>query len=277
MNKAFVLAAWCAVAILALPLFQCRSRERDFVLVMGSTTLAPVIRSAADLHWAKKPGMYRVESQGSHSGILSLLEGRCDIAGSSVPITDMEMDIARARGVEIREYVIAHDMIVPIVNPANPVVNLGLDTLRGIYNGSIRNWKDTGGADLPVKLVARDFKSGTKDVWRRLVTQSEGVEGVIEKPSGSAVIAEVAHDAGAIGYVSFSSISNRVKAMKVDGIAPTIENGIKGTYRMKRPLYLYVDGKKVSPEARNFIVFLTGREGQRIIRQGGLIPLPGGE
>ena len=277
MKKVFCLIALCAVPALALPLAQCRSRDRNTVLVQGSTTMASVIQGAAELFGGKKSVKIRVEGKGSHGGIFSLLDGRCDIAGSSVPISDMEMEIARVRGIEIKEFIVAHDLVVPIVNPANPVSGLSVDTLRGIFNGVIKSWKEVGGKDAPIRLIVRDDKSGTKDVWGRMVTRSENVAGTVEKTSNSAVRGEVARDEGAIGYVSFSFINRDVKPLKVDGNAPSIENGINGKYAMKRSLYIYVNEKTLTREAREFVVFLLSREGQRHLRDNGFIPVSGVE
>jgi ABC-type phosphate transport system substrate-binding protein len=42
---------------------------------------------------------------------------------------------------------IAWDAIVLIVNPSNPVNELALNEIRGIYNGTITRWSEVGGAD----------------------------------------------------------------------------------------------------------------------------------
>jgi phosphate transport system substrate-binding protein len=235
--------------------------------------MAPVIQGAAELFGRKKPVKFQVEGKGSHGGIFALLDGRCDIAESSVPISDMEMELARVRNIEIREYIVAHDLVVPVVHPANPVSGLSVNNLRGIFNGVIKSWKEAGGKDLPIRLIVRDDKSGTKDVWGRMVTLSDNVAGIVVKSSNSAVLGEVAHDEGAIGYVSLSYINREVKALKVDGVAATIENGINGRYALKRSLYLYVNQKTLTREARDFVVFLLSREGQRHLRGSGFIPV----
>jgi phosphate transport system substrate-binding protein len=58
-------------------------------------------------------------------------------------------------------HIIAYDGITVIVNYLNPVSSLNFAQLRGIYNGSISNWKEVGGQDKPIVVNCRDNNSGT--------------------------------------------------------------------------------------------------------------------
>jgi len=272
MNRKKAVAILCAVSLAASFITQCRRSDGNAVIVKGSTTMAPVIQKAAEMFSANRGVKVEVEGKGSHGGIFALLDGRCDIAESSVRISDREMEIARARGVDVKEYIIAYDLVVPIVHPGNPVKNVSSDMLRRIFSGAVTSWKEAGGKDHPVTIVARDDKSGTGDVWNLMVASSKGVNGVVEKGSNSAVLGEVAHNEGAVGYVSRAFINTEVRGLYVDGIPPTLENGARGTYRIKRSLYLYVDGNTSGRYGRDFVVFLLSREGQNILRENGFIP-----
>ena len=68
---------------------------------------------------------------------------------------------------------IAYDGISVVVNPANPVSNLTFDQLRGIYNGSISNWKDVGGEDKEIVAISRDSSSGTYKYFKEEVLNGD--------------------------------------------------------------------------------------------------------
>jgi phosphate transport system substrate-binding protein len=79
---------------------------------------------------------------GSGVGIAVLIDGQVDIATASREIIDNETEDAKKNGINPVEHAIVYDGITVIVNPANSVSKLTFDQLRGIYNGSISNWKD---------------------------------------------------------------------------------------------------------------------------------------
>jgi phosphate transport system substrate-binding protein len=251
------------------------------IIITESEMLAPVMADVAEL-FREKNIVVSVEGKGSHSGIYSLINGRCDIAESSTPISAREMDLARANGIPIREYLIAYDMIVPIVHPNNSVKNLSMETLRNIFSGSIKTWGEVGGNLGEIRLVVRDNNSGTRDVWEMAVSSSKGVSGVIEKSTNSAVLSEVAHDENAIGYVGYSFLNSEVKAVSIDGVTPSITNANtrnQKRYPITRPLFIYINEKKITSPVREFLIFLFSAEGGKVFQKRGFIPEknPGGK
>ncbi len=263
--------ALCIFAFLMLVFFQFRGSSDCEVRIKGSTTLAPVMSHVAEIFKEKNINV-NVESNGSHSGIFALIEGRCNIAESSTQISDRERDYAAAKGVVIREHLVAYDIVIPIVHPKNPIRDVSMETLRKIFNGTIRKWSEIGGADKEIRIVVRDENSGTRDVWDRAVASSKGIAGVSNKASNSAVLGEVAHNEDAIGYVSYSFLNSEVKALSICGIMPFPKAKKIAKYPIFRSLYLYVDEGRISPQVREFIIFILTAEGKNILRQKGFIP-----
>jgi phosphate transport system substrate-binding protein len=91
--------------------------------------------------------------------------------------------------------------------------------------------------------------------------------------SNGAVISTVAGNPKAIGYVGFGYLNSSVKGINVNGVDPTIENGKSRKYPISRGLYMYVNKNSVSREARSFIDFILGAEGQKIVTGAGFISL----
>ena len=80
----------------------------------------------------------------------------------------------------------------------------------------------------------------------------------------------VAKDANAIGYVSHGLISERIKALTVDG-APCTEDAImSGTYKLVRPIVLLTKAD-ASPACNAFLAYVLSSEGQELIHKNGLI------
>ena len=79
--------------------------------------------------------------------------------------------------------------------------------------------------------------------------------------------------AKAIGYVGFGYLNSTVKALNVNGIVATIENGKSKAFPISRALYMYVNKSTISAEARSFINFILGAEGQKAVQGAGFIPL----
>lgn len=76
------------------------------------------------------------------NGIKALIDGLTDVAMSSRDIKTSETDLAKSRGVTPYRIPVMVDKIALVVNNANPVKNVTLATLKAIYEGKIRNWKD---------------------------------------------------------------------------------------------------------------------------------------
>jgi len=91
--------------------------------------------------------------------------------------------------------------------------------------------------------------------------------------SSGAVVSGVAMNRKAIAYVGFGYLNKGVKAVRVNGVVPSIESGKSKKYAIARELYMYVNESKYSQAARDFIAFLLSAEGQGIVKAAGYIPL----
>lgn len=244
------------------------------ITVTGSTTVLPIVAIAAEEYIRKHPGArISVRGGGSGVGIAALTDKVTDIAMSSRPIREAEIETARARGVNPVEHMIANDGIAVIVHPLNPVNELSLAQLREIYTGRITNWTQVGGEPGEIVVVSRDVASGTFKVFNRFVLKDEKVwPGALLQASNTAVLITTKITPGAIGYIGLGYIGPDIKVLALDGVKPTIETVLAGTYPITRPLFLYTDGE---PEglSKSFIDFILGDEGQRLIKEEGFGPI----
>lgn len=145
------------------------------ISVKGSDTILPLAQAEAEEFMNESSGKnVSVTRGGSGVGIAALIDRQVDIATASREITSNETESAKKNGINPVEHSIAYDGITAVVNPANLVSELTFDQLRGIYNGSISNWKEVGGEDKPIAVISRDSSSGTyKDFQKDVMLGDE--------------------------------------------------------------------------------------------------------
>ena len=227
----------------------------------------------SELYFGKGNAEINIEPGGSKKGIEVLLSGKCDMAMCSAPISAEMLAHAEAKGIQIKGFSFASDMIVPIVHPSNPINNLSLRQLGKIYQGAIESWPIVGGRGLFIDVVARTASSGTGEVWKRVVLGPNRLKtGGIVRNSNSGVLAYVAEHPEAVGYISFSILNYEVKPLSINGVSPTVENAKQRNYPISRQLYLYVDQKALSHRLKSLIVFILSEKGQQLAKESGFIP-----
>jgi phosphate transport system substrate-binding protein len=265
---------WTIVSFIFVISLGCGERAKPTISVCGATTANPIMKMASAKYMQENDVFLNLRSVGSKVGIQALIEGTCDIATSSSQITQAQKEEAELKGIIIKEFIFAYDIIVPVIHPTNPVRDLRMDQLREIFTGSIKSWSEVGGTSDEILVVHRDINSGTREVWERIVINSGSVpRSHVFLHSNSEVLAYVAKHPAAIGYISFGYINNEIKTISINGIKPTLEEAGSWKYPIHRNLYLYVDKKKLSYKVKTFIIYLLSSEGQEIVKESGFIPL----
>ena len=233
----------------------------------GSTSMEKVIGALGEYFMEQNPGVsFTYNPTGSGSGITAVAEGRCDIGLSSRSLKDDE----KAQG--LQETVLALDGIAIIVNPANPVADLDLETIAKIYTGEITNWKDVGGDDGEIVVIGREAGSGTRDGFESITDTKDACAYRQELTSTGDVIATVAQNPNAIGYASLAAIKDSVKALSVNGVVPSEETVKDGSYLVQRPFVLVTrTDEALSADAQKFFDFATSADAAEIIAAAGAV------
>jgi phosphate transport system substrate-binding protein len=278
MEKTKIGMALAALAVTALLLSGCTSKpsdgKKETLKVDGSTTVFPIGQKAAEAYMDKHSNAdIQVSSTGSGAGITAVGQGTAGIGMSSRDIKSSEMTSYP----DLKPVQVAKDGIALIVHKDNPLTKLNLSQIRGMYNGTIKNWKDVGGADLAIVVIGRDAASGTREFFTEHVMKKENyTTSMLEKNSGSAIVESVAQTPGAIGYVGLGFVGSSVKALKIStstgDIEPSIANVLNGTYPISRVLYFITKGEP-SGLAKKFIDFVLSAEGQKIVQDEGFVPI----
>lgn len=271
-----IITVLCA-AVMALSLFAgCGQKANDngtttggTVSTDGSTSMEKVIGALGESFMEANSGAtFTYNPTGSGSGIQAVSEGRCDIGLSSRALKDDE----KASG--LKETTLALDGIAIIVNPQNPVKDLSLEQIAKIYTGEITNWKDIGGEDAEIVRIGREAGSGTRDGFESITKTKDACQYRQELTSTGDVITTVSQNPNAIGYASLAAIKDSVKALTVNGVAPTEATVKDGTYLVQRPFVLVTkEGVSLSETAQKFFDFATSADAASIISAAGAVPV----
>ena len=238
------------------------------ISMVGSTSMEKLANALSEAFMEAYPDVtVTAEFVGSGAGIEAVTNGTADIGNSSRSLKDEE----KAAGVV--ENVVAIDGIAVCVDPANEVANLTKEQLTNIYNGTVTNWKEVGGADEPIIVIGREAGSGTRGAFEELVDLVDGCKYANELDSTGAVIAKVASTPGAIGYASLDALDDSVKALSLEGVEATAENIKAGNYFLSRPFVMATKGEisEQNDLVQAWFDFVLGDEGQQVASEVGLI------
>ncbi|MED9993157.1 MAG: phosphate ABC transporter substrate-binding protein [Oscillospiraceae bacterium] len=251
----------------AAPATEAPAELSGTVATDGSTSMEKVIGALGEAFMEQnKDVTFTYNPTGSGSGITAVGEGRCDIGLSSRALKDDE----KASG--LKETVLALDGIAIIVNPANPVSDLDVETIAKIYTGEITNWKEVGGNDAEIVLIGREAGSGTRDGFESITDTKDSCKYRQELTSTGDVITTVSTNPDAIGYASLAALKDNVKALTVGGIAPTEDTVKDGSYVIQRPFVLVTkDGAELSTAAQAFFDYATSADAADLIAAAGAV------
>lgn len=236
------------------------------------------------------------QAKGSGEAPKALLAGNALIGMMSRRMNDDETARLRVQfGLDIRapgnEHVLALDGLAVVINARNPIRELTLDQISRIFSGEVTNWMEVvsvdsqgrtvRGENVPIRIHARDAKSGTFDTFKSLVLEPAG--GTKRTLSGHATRYEssenlsdaVAKDAGAIGFLGFPYI-NRNHALAISSAcgvssAPSRFTVKTEAYPLARRLFLYTAGPPSLQIARDLLQFSLSDEAQSVVTEAEFI------
>lgn len=224
----------------------------------GSTALAPLVQEVAQKYQAKcKDAMITVNLGGSGTGLANVENGSSDIGNS---------DIFSKKGQEdLQDHQVAVVIFSMIVNSNVTITSLTTEQIKGIYAGKITNWKEVGGADMPIVVVSRPTSSGTRATFQKYVLGGpETISGPksLTTDSAGTVIKNVQQTEGAIGYVGSGAAKKaHLATLKIDNVEPVVGNVTKNTYKFWNIEHMYTKGQ-AKPLAQALIDYMLSKDGK---------------
>jgi len=230
------------------------------IQIAGSTSVQPLSEELAQAFMSKHPQVkVNVAGGGSGAGVKSAQQGTADIGAASRNLKPGEKGTVKVT-------TIAYDGIAVVVHPSNPVSEIKMEDIPKIWGGEITNWKDLGGKDAPITVYSREEGSGTRGAFTEIAIGEtvEVIPHAIIQNSNGAMRTAVSGDPNGIGYISFGYLNDEVKALKIDGVEPTVENVKANKYKISRP-FNYLTKDEPSGLVKEYIDFVLSDEGQSIV------------
>lgn len=148
-------------------------------------------------------------------------------------------------------------------------------------DGNKDNTGQEQSATAAISVISREDGSGTRGAFVELfgVEQKNDagekedmttVEASITN-STSVMMTTIAGDINAIGYISLGSLNDTVKALEIDGVAPSAEAIKNGSYKISRPFNVVSNPAGLSPVAKDFLTFIMSADGQAVVEENGYI------
>jgi phosphate transport system substrate-binding protein len=260
-------ALWAAAALLGLSLLLggCNSEVGSRPLsVAGSTSVQPFAEKLAEVYIHQHPRCrIDVQGGGSSAGIYAAEHGAADLGTSSRELLGPEKKLV--------EIPIAYDGIAIIVHPTNPLTDISIEQIRQLFIGAVTNWRALGLPPHPIDLITREEGSGTREAFEHLVmAKHEITPAALVQDSNGSVREIVAGDPYSIGFISAGLVDRRVKALTINGVAPTPANIKNHTYQLVRR-FLMVSRIPPAGQCKNFADFVLSPQGQKILENEGLV------
>lgn len=264
------------VAALALVGVVASAQAQERLVIDGSTTVGPIGKAFAEYFMQQNPGVNVVVSEsGSGNGARGIVNSTVDIGMLSRFMSVAEFKAAVDNDVRPVAHVVALDGLPVLVHPSNPVNNLTLDQVRDIYTGRIRNWRELGGPDLEIVFVSRDTNSGTYETFNTVVMRGETIHAACETVgSNGAIRQRVQTTPAAIGYAGLGFVDDTVKALQINGVAPSERTINSGDYPIARGLYMFTNGyPRMGTLLYRFMTLHLTPEGEEIVKSIGFVPV----
>jgi len=237
--------------------FNCVS---GVIIANGSALLAPLVTALAKDYQAKCPeASIIVNRGGSDVGLTSAESGSVQIGDSDI--------FKQAGQDDLVDHQVAVVVFTLVVNPdVTGVTNLTTAQIKGIYSGSVTNWNQVGGPDLPIVVISRPTTSDTRATFQTYVLGGpETIQGpsILVTDSTETVATEVDQTAGAIGYATVGDAKKfNLTMLSIDGNAPDPVLVESNTYKFWNIEHMYTKGP-ASGEAQALIDYMLSDEGEQ--------------
>lgn len=261
------------------------SSEDDLPVLDGAAALVPVYASVIDSVYPEGSVTYEggsfsddnkygenfaedsvMQYQNTIRGFNALLDGSVDLFFTAHP-SENQLNTAKEKGIEIELVPVGQEAFVFFVNNKNPVESLTIDEIRGIYRGTITNWKEVGGPNRTINPLLRIKNSGSQTMMEKFMEND-----MIKSRSIFAVFG------ASIGYsfryyLSGMVANDNVKMLSVNGIYPDETNIQNGLYPLTSSFYVAYRKDNPNPNIKKLVDWILSPEGQRLIEGCGYIPI----
>ena len=258
-------------------IFVSTAAQAERLVIKGSDTLgAKLVPQLAEQFKTQHPdATFDIAAEGSTTGFAALIDSTAQIGMASRPAKPEEIAAATAKGVTLKETVVAYDGVAVIVNAANPIKNLTKKQVEQIFTGDVTDWSAVGGSGGKISVYTRNTSSGTYSDFKELAMKKRDYASGSQKMAGNEQIAsEVGKNSNGVGYVGLAyTKAGGIRVVSIDGVLPSVQTVHAKTYPYARPTFYYTNGDPTGL-AKQFLDFTISAAGQKIVAQVGFVPIP---
>lgn len=280
MKQLYIITQKNLLILSSLLLFSCGDKNHSIKMKGSDTEVNLAVNLAEQYTEVDADFSIAISGGGSGIGITSLLNGQADIANSSRPLSEKEIEQFEKKGIEIRTVIFAEDATAFVVHKDLPIDTIDLETLGKIMKGEITNWNQLTSVDLPINIYGRQSSSGTHSFIKKKL-KIEFSNAAKEMTGNAQIIEGIKVDKSGIGYVGAGYISHEsvanpvVKILSIketptsQAYSPIDDHAINNSlYFFQRPLYQFIlesSWEKVKP----FINYENSETGKQLIKEHG--------
>jgi len=268
------------VALFAFPSPGSAEPVKQVIRIAGSTTVLPIAsRVAEQLNGKQNRAAYTVNTGGSGVGVHGIGKGLIQIGLTSREISDDEKK--RYPETDFKVHLAGRDAVACVVSSEvyrDGVTHLSRQQIRDIYLGKTANWKEVGGPDRRIVVIDKERHRGTRHVFMQYIfgdPHARAPGALLVTGSNNEEQTKIAQSDAAIGMLSFAWINEDVAGIGIRVgsriIEPSQENVLNETWPIMRDLNFITAGEPKGP-VKEFIDYVLGAEGQKIVQQAGYIP-----
>ena len=257
------------------------SNNSNSIKMKGSDTEVNLAVNLAEKFTKLDPNFsIAISGGGSGLGITSLMNGQADIANSSRPLSEEEVQQFKEKKIEVKTVVFAEDATAFIVHKDLPIDSIDVESLAKIMDGQVTNWSEISDVTLPINIYGRQSSSGTHSFVKRKL-KIEFTNTAKEMTGNAQIIEGVKADKTGIGYVGAGYVghdptaSQGIKILKIKdsknavAVSPLDQVAINnGIYFFQRPLYQFILAESWE-KVRPFINFERSPAGRLLIEDHG--------
>jgi phosphate transport system substrate-binding protein len=258
------LAAGLATSAFEWPWPFSRSLQQSSLLIAGTGNLSAFLQQVTKAFGKAHPSTdISIETGGTPSSLLALRRGAIDVAVIARDLTTTEDTI------DLHSRLFAFDALAVMVNPQLPVGDVSLTMLRGIFSGSVVNWREAGGPDAPIVVYHRRIGAYQRDAFQELLMPGvDFAANARRAQTFDELQKRVAADRHAISYAPARMVQS-AKPLAIDGTALDTVNILLGSYPLTRPFFVVVQGDP-SPLIESFVAYIGSGEAQKLLAEHGL-------
>lgn len=261
-----VVSVLCAAALLmsGAILGACGGKkdENKKVTISGSSSVTPLMEKLAAAYEQDHDVRITVNMSSSGAGISDAQSDLNDFGMSSRGL--------KASETGVKGETLCMDGIALIVNKDSAVTDVKKADVKALYEAG------TAIPDTSITAaVGRDASSGTRSAFDELLKIENGYfKDVATLAETGNVIETIKTSKNSIGYISYGSLNDTVKAVSLDGVECTVANIKSGSYALQRPFVIVLkDGKTLSEAAQGFYDYIMGTSAQTVILKAGYITM----